>query len=144
MRKRVMIVYPEFMDIELRTTNLVGEAYVFTDVNKGWDFQEYLNEHMDLSGVQGRGQLRWTNNSIEIDLPEDKWDEVVKDWSFPKSIRKKKILELISNYSEKHELAAELGGEYISQNDGAQVDAIELVSKIFDVLSEESESCEEE
>ena len=141
MKKRVMIVYPEFMDIELRKTNFIGESYVFTDTNKGWDFQEYLNENMDLSGLRGRGQLLWTNNSIEIDLPEDKWDEVVKDWSFPKenaeSKRKKKLVELIEKYSEKHELAKECGGEYISQDDKAQVDAIKLVCDIFDLYTNE-------
>lgn len=84
MSKRVMIVYPQFMDCELKTTNYVGQSYVFTDEHKGWDFQEYLNEHMDLSGLKGKGQLLWTNNFIEIDLAEEEWDKVVEDWSFPK------------------------------------------------------------
>ena len=141
MTKRVMIVYPEYIDTELRTTNFIGEAYVFTDTIKGWDFQEYLNENMDLSGVQGRGQLSWANNSIELDLPQDKWDEVVKDWSFPKenseSKRNKKLLELIEKYSERHELAKECGGEYIGQDDKAQVDALKLVCDIFDLYANE-------
>lgn len=84
MSKRVMIVYPQFMDCKIRTKEFIGESYVFTDVDKGWDFQEYLNEHMDLSGLKGRGQLLWTNNTIEIDLSEEEWNKVVKRWSFPK------------------------------------------------------------
>ena len=138
MKERVMIVYPEFMDAELRTKKFIGESYVFTDTDKGWDFQEYLNENMDLSGVKGKGQLYWTNNSITIDLPKDEWNEVVKDWSFPKENNQKiKIIKLIDAYAEKHELAKVLGSEYISQEDKAQVDAIELVERIFDLYTNE-------
>ena len=42
------------------------------------------------------------------------------------------LLLLISEYIEKHELAKELGGEYIYQDDKAQQDAIELVANIFE------------
>lgn len=42
------------------------------------------------------------------------------------------VLALIADYAEKHPLAVECGGEYIYQNDKAQVDALELVSNIFD------------
>ena len=40
------------------------------------------------------------------------------------------VEDLINGYFKKHELAKELGGEYIYQNDKAQSDAIELVSNI--------------
>ena len=43
-----------------------------------------------------------------------------------------KIVELVEEYAEKHNLAVELGGEYIMQNDKAQEDAIQLVCDIFD------------
>ena len=46
-----------------------------------------------------------------------------------------KIMELINIYSTKHELAKVCGGEYIWQSDEAQTDAIELVSKIFDLYA---------
>lgn len=46
-----------------------------------------------------------------------------------------KILELIEKYANKHTLAKACGGEYIYQSDSAQVDAIELVSDIFDLYS---------
>lgn len=46
-----------------------------------------------------------------------------------------KILTLIEKYASKHDLAKECGGEYIYQSDSAQVDAIELVSDIFDLYS---------
>lgn len=46
-----------------------------------------------------------------------------------------KIIDCIGKYSEKHKLAKECGGEYIYQNDSAQVDAIKLVSDIFDIIS---------
>ena len=39
---------------------------------------------------------------------------------------------LLYAYIEKHPLAVDLGGEYIMQNDKAQVDAIKLVSDIFE------------
>ena len=52
---------------------------------------------------------------------------------------KEKILVLIDDYAERHPLAKECGGEYIYQDDKAQVDAIELVSNIFDLYASESE-----
>jgi hypothetical protein len=42
------------------------------------------------------------------------------------------LLLLISEYMEKHELAKELGGEYIYQDNKAQQDAIKLVADIFE------------
>jgi hypothetical protein len=43
-----------------------------------------------------------------------------------------KIMTLLEKYIEKHPLAVECGGEYIMQDDEAQVDAINLVCNIFD------------
>ena len=42
------------------------------------------------------------------------------------------VMVLLAEYIEKHPLAIELGSEYISQDDEAQVDAIQLVCDIFD------------
>lgn len=42
------------------------------------------------------------------------------------------IKALIAGYAEKHPLAEEMGGEYIMQDDEAQVDALQLVCDIFD------------
>lgn len=42
------------------------------------------------------------------------------------------LLQLISEYADKHELATECGSEYIYQDDEAQKDAIKLVADIFD------------
>ena len=50
------------------------------------------------------------------------------------SNREEKIMMLIEDYADKHELAKECGGEYIGQSDSAQVDAIELVCDIFDLF----------
>ena len=44
------------------------------------------------------------------------------------------IHDLLIEYAEKHPLALECGSEYIFQSDRAQVDALELVGKIFDAL----------
>lgn len=44
----------------------------------------------------------------------------------------KEIMTLLAGYIEKHPLAVECGGEYIMQDDEAQVDALELVCNIFD------------
>ena len=42
------------------------------------------------------------------------------------------VMVLLAEYIEKHPLAVECGGEYIMQDDKAQVDAINLVCNIFD------------
>lgn len=42
------------------------------------------------------------------------------------------VMVLLAEYIEKHPLAVECGGEYIMQDDEAQVDAINLVCNIFD------------
>lgn len=44
-------------------------------------------------------------------------------------------MKLIEWYSERHSCAKELGSEYINQDDEAQVDAIELTGKIFDLFA---------
>lgn len=44
------------------------------------------------------------------------------------------VMRFIEEYAEKHPLALECGSEYISQSDEAQVDALELVNRIFDAL----------
>ena len=53
-----------------------------------------------------------------------------------------KIGNIITEYSEKHELAMECGSEYIMQNDEAQVDALDLVCNMFDILSEDNKETE--
>lgn len=50
--------------------------------------------------------------------------------------RREDIEDLVNGYFRKHELAKELGGEYIYQDDKAQVDAIQLVSDICDLYAE--------
>ena len=42
-----------------------------------------------------------------------------------------KIMALLTEFIEKHPLAVECGGEYIMQDDKAQIDALELVCNIF-------------
>ena len=44
------------------------------------------------------------------------------------------VMRLIEEFAEKHPLAIECGSEYISQSDEAQVDALELIYRIFDAL----------
>ena len=39
---------------------------------------------------------------------------------------------LLTGYIEKHPLVVECGGEYIMQEDDAQIDALKLVCDIFD------------
>lgn len=55
-----------------------------------------------------------------------------------KKMNKEKVMELLSKYAEKHPLAAECGGEYIMQDDEAQVDALQLISDIFDSMEEQN------
>lgn len=42
------------------------------------------------------------------------------------------VTALLAGYIEKHPLAVECGGEYIMQDDEAQIDALQLVCDIFD------------
>lgn len=55
-----------------------------------------------------------------------------------KKMNKEKVMELLSEYAEKHPLSAECGSEYIMQDDQAQVDALQLVSDIFDSMEEQN------
>jgi len=50
--------------------------------------------------------------------------------------RRYDIQYLVEDYLKNHPLAKEIGGEYIYQNDQAQVDAIKLVSDICDLYFE--------
>ena len=50
-----------------------------------------------------------------------------------------KIMNLINQYAEDHELAKECGSEYISQSDTARTDAFQLVCDIFDLYAESGE-----
>lgn len=47
-----------------------------------------------------------------------------------------KVLHQVNQYVKKHPLALECGGEYIMQDDNAQIDALEAMCAIFDSLSE--------
>ena len=49
-----------------------------------------------------------------------------------------RIINIIKKYADEHELAIKRGGEYIMQNDEAQVDALDLVYNIFNILSEDN------
>lgn len=53
-----------------------------------------------------------------------------------------KIIDAMKKYADKHELAMDCGSEYIMQDDEAQVDALDLVCKIFDTLSEDNKETE--
>ena len=46
----------------------------------------------------------------------------------------KDVMMLIEDYIEKYPLAAEMGSEFISQDDEAQEDALQLVYDIFDAI----------
>lgn len=50
--------------------------------------------------------------------------------------RREDIEDLVNAYLKLHPLAKECGGEYIYQDDKAQVDAIQLVSDICDLYFE--------
>ena len=92
---------------------------------KNEDYTDYLYLEIDDYEVDG---LCYGDNEFEIEeiLEEDVIGPVVE--------QKEKIIKLIDTYAEKHKLAKALGSEYISQDDKAQVDAIELVGRIFDLF----------
>ena len=92
---------------------------------KNEGYTDYLYLEIDDYEVD---DLYYGDNEFEIEeiLEEDVIGQVVE--------QKEKIIKLIDTYSEKHELAKVLGSEYISQDDKAQVDAIELVGRIFDLF----------
>lgn len=52
------------------------------------------------------------------------------------------IMSLIQQYAIKHPSAVTCGGEYIFQDDQAQIDAMDLVADTFDVYVEQHESNE--
>ena len=52
-------------------------------------------------------------------------------------MNKEKIIQLVEEYSKKHELAKEVGAEYVWQDDEAQIDAIKLVGEIFEKCFDE-------
>lgn len=53
-----------------------------------------------------------------------------------------RIINIIKKYADEHEFATKCGGEYIMQNDEAQVDALTLACNIFNILSEDNEDVE--
>lgn len=75
-------------------------------------------------------------------LTEEQYQEETK--RHHEQLRDNCILSLIDKYAKKHDLAKRVGAEYIWQDDEAQVDAIELVGKIFDLFAEEASEEEEE
>lgn len=55
-----------------------------------------------------------------------------------------KVFKLIDQYTSKHDLALSCGGEWMYQSDRGQIDALALVSKILDRLSEYAEADEDD
>lgn len=92
---------------------------------KNEDYTDYLYLEIDDYEVD---DLDYGDNEFEIEeiLEEDVIGPVVE--------QKEKIIKLIDTYAEKHKLAKALGSEYINQDDKAQVDAINLVGRIFDLF----------
>jgi hypothetical protein len=60
----------------------------------------------------------------------------VEIMSMKDKARREDTEDLVREYFNIHPLAKEIGGEYIYQNDKAQVDAIQLVSDICDLYFE--------
>lgn len=92
---------------------------------KNEGYTDYLYLEIDDYEVD---DLYYGDNEFEIEeiLEEDVIGPVVE--------QKEKIIKLIDTYAEKHKLAKALGSEYINQDDKAQVDAINLVGRIFDLF----------
>ena len=92
---------------------------------KNEGYTDYLYLEIDDYEVD---DLCYGDNEFEIEeiIEEDVIGPVVE--------QKEKIIKLIDTYAEKHELAKALGSEYINQDDKAQVDAINLVGRIFDLF----------
>ena len=92
---------------------------------KNEGYTDYLYLEIDDYEVD---DLYYGDNEFEIEeiLEEDVIGPVVE--------QKEKIIKLIDTYAEKHKLAKALGSEYINQDDKAQVEAIELVGRIFDLF----------
>lgn len=92
---------------------------------KNEGYTDYLNLEIDDYEVD---DVDYGDNEFEIE------EILEEDVIGPVEEQKEKIIKLIDIYAEKHELAKVLGSEYISQNDKAQVDAINLVGRIFDLF----------
>ena len=92
---------------------------------KNEGYRKYLDLEIDDYEVES---VDYGDNEVEIE------EILEEDVIGPDEEQKEKIIKLIDIYAEKHELAKILGSEYISQNDKAQVDAINLVGRIFDLF----------
>ena len=92
---------------------------------KNEGYTDYLDLVVDDYSVY---EVEYGDNEFEIEeiLEENVIGPVVE--------QKEKIIKLIDTYAEKHKLAKALGSEYINQDDKAQVDAINLVGRIFDLF----------
>ena len=95
------------------------------DKLKNEHYTDYLDLVVDDYSVY---EVEYGDNEFEI---EEILEENVMG---PIEEQKEKIIKLIDTYAKKHELAKALGSEYISQDDKAQVDAINLIGRIFDLF----------
>ena len=92
---------------------------------KNEGYTDYLDLVVDDYSVY---DVEYGDNEFEIE------EILEEDVIGPVEEQKEKIIKLIDTYAEKHELAKVLGSEYINQDDKAQVDAINLVGRIFDLF----------
>ena len=62
--------------------------------------------------------------------------------SVNEKLKRLEILNRVHSYMNKHPMAGRVGGEYVNQDDEAQIDAIELVCDLADVYCNYNEDIE--
>ncbi len=63
-------------------------------------------------------------------------DEYIEKDQIDKITFMTQIFNVVEKYVKKHPIGATIGGEYVGQDDDAQVDAINLFGKIMDIYAE--------
>ena len=106
------------------------EEHISSPINIVSVYKEFLSQETIIdTDLYDRMYPKETDTVIDADFIEvDETKETV-------SLKPDKIMHLIDKYAEKHELVTHCAGEYIYQSDEAQVDAIDLVSNIFDIYN---------
>lgn len=107
------------------------EEHISSPINIVSVYKEFLLQETIIdTELYDKMYPKETDTVIDADFVE------IEDTKETISLKPDKIMHLIDKYAEKHDLVNTCAGEYIYQSDEAQVDAIDLVSNIFDIYNE--------
>lgn len=108
------------------------EEHISSPINIVTVYKEFLSQETIIdTDLYDKMYPKETDTVIDADFVE-----IENTSEHSESIKIDKVMHLIDEYAEKHDLVNTCAGEYIYQSDEAQVDAIDLVSNIFDIYNE--------